>query len=90
MMERGHQHRHGRQGRGQPPPPGLFRLSSCAEGETRVIAVNPHLQLIEMGFFIGARVHVLRNDPGDRNLVLAVGPARYAIARRTVRDILVR
>ena len=64
-------------------------LCDCPEGGGGVIVANGDLKLMEMGLFLGAFVEVLRNHRRDSNLVVAVGPARYAIARSTARLILV-
>jgi Fe2+ transport system protein FeoA len=84
-------HRGGRGGRqdeassGDGPKP----LCECAEGVVGVIVSNGDLKSLEMGLFLGARVEVLRNHHRDSNLLVAVGPARYAVARSTARLIFI-
>lgn len=58
-------------------------LSECPEGVGGVIVSNGDLKSMEMGLFLGAHVEVLRNHRRDSNLLVAVGPARYAVARTT-------
>jgi Fe2+ transport system protein FeoA len=64
-------------------------LCHLAEGEGGVIVSNGDLKAMEMGLFLGAHVEVLRNHKRDSNLLVAVGPARYAVARSTARLILI-
>ena len=68
---------------------GVRPLSNCPEGADGVIVSNGDLKSMEMGLFLGARVEVLRNHRRDSNLLVAVGPARYAVARTTARLIFI-
>lgn len=54
-----------------------------------MIVSNGDLKSMEMGLYLGAHVEVLRNHRRDSNLLVAVGSARYAIARSTARLIFI-
>ncbi len=86
-------HRGGRDGQCEGPCSGgegqLRPLSDCPEGQGGVIVSNGDLKAMEMGLFLGTFVEVLRNHHRESNLVVAAGPARYAIARATAQLILI-
>ncbi len=65
-------------------------MGQCLEGDGGRIVSNGDLKTLEMGLFLGAQVRVLKNTPRDSNMVVAVGPARYAIARTTAQVILIQ
>ena len=72
--------------------PGPHSASFLAEGFEehlyRIVA-NPDRQSREMGFSPGMEVRVMRNVAGEHGLVVAVGSARYAVARPTAAAIRV-
>jgi len=55
-----------------------------------VVVSNPDKKTMEMGLFRGAPVSVVKNSPGDPNMVVAVGRSRYMISRTTAETIAVR
>lgn len=65
-------------------------LAACTQDADWVIVSNPNRKTLEMGLFKGARVHVIKNDPRDPNLVIAAGDSRYAVAREIAQRIKVR
>ncbi|MBN1554759.1 MAG: ferrous iron transport protein A [Phycisphaerae bacterium] len=92
-MGKRRRHRAGRHGEhdGIPSNANAPRpLCDCDEGEGGVIVSNGDLKSMEMGLYLGAYVEVLKNHHRDSNMVVAVGPARYAIARSTARLIFVQ
>lgn len=61
----------------------------CAGRQARIIC-NNDIKTIERGLYHGQQVSILRNEPTEPNLVVAVGEARYALDRRIAALISVR
>jgi Fe2+ transport system protein FeoA len=68
----------------------IHPLSDFASGVDVLVCSNPDRKTVEMGFFSGARVHILHNQSGESNLVIAVGDSRYTVPRETAQKIMVR
>ncbi len=51
---------------------------------------NNDIKTIERGLYHGKKVMSQRNEPGEPNIVVAVGDARYVLDRRIARMIRVR
>ena len=56
--------------------------------EYKVIS-NPKLKYIEMGLYHDSIVRIIKNNDCDRNLVIAVGDARYIISKNIAKTIMV-
>ena len=56
-------------------------LSACTGGEKGVVLSNPDHRTKEMGFAHGARIALVRNDPGDDSMVVVLNESRFAIPR---------
>jgi Fe2+ transport system protein FeoA len=65
-------------------------LSDFAQGADIVVISNSDRKTLEMGLFSGAPVHVMKNRPGDANMVVAAGESRYIIAKESAVKIQVR
>jgi len=65
-------------------------LSDFAQGADVVVISNGDKQTLEMGLFSGALVHVMKNRPGDANMVVAAGESRYIISKEAAAKISVR
>jgi Fe2+ transport system protein FeoA len=65
-------------------------LSDFAQGADVVVISNSDRKTLEMGLFSGALVHVIKNRPGDANMVVAAGESRYIIAKEAAAKIQVR
>ena len=65
-------------------------LSDFAQGANVVVVSNSDRKTLEMGLFSGALVHVMKNRPGDANMVVAVGESRYIISKEATAKIQVR
>lgn len=65
-------------------------LSDFAQGADVVVISNSDRKTLEMGLFSGALVHVMKNRPGDANMVVAAGESRYIIAKDAAQKIQVR
>lgn len=65
-------------------------LSDFAQGADVVIISNSDRKTLEMGLFSGAFVHVMKNRPGDANMVVAAGESRYIISKEAAQKIQVR
>lgn len=65
-------------------------LTDLHENDSAVITRNNDLRIIERGLYHGMRVSMFRNEPGEPNLIIAVGDARYVLDRRIASLIMVR
>lgn len=65
-------------------------LSDFAQGADVVVVSNSDRKTLEMGLFSGAFVHVMKNRPGDANMVVAAGESRYIISKEAAAKIQVR
>jgi len=65
-------------------------LSDFAQGADVVVISNSDKKTLEMGLFTGALVHVMKNRPGDANMVVAAGESRYIISKEAAAKIQVR
>ena len=80
-------------GRGQGGRDGIccaHLLSDFAQGADVVVISNGDRKTLEMGLFSGALVHVMKNRPGDANMVVAAGESRYIISKEAAVKIQVR
>ena len=80
-------------GRGQGGGQGVccaHPLSDFAQGADVVVMSNSDRKTLEMGLFSGALVHVMKNRPGDANMVVAAGESRYIISKEAAAKIQVR
>jgi Fe2+ transport system protein FeoA len=71
------------------PEPAVKMLDEGFEESAYHIVANPDRQSREMGFFPGMEVRILRNVEGEHGLVVAVGSARYVLARKAAQAIRV-
>ena len=65
-------------------------LAELCAGRLAFVTCNNDIKTIERGLYHGQRVSILRNEPGEPNIVVAVGEARYALDRRIAALIRVR
>lgn len=65
-------------------------LSLLSTGAEATITCNNDLKTIERGLYHGKKVSVFRGEPGEPNMVIAVGDARYVLDRRVASQIKVR
>jgi Fe2+ transport system protein FeoA len=66
-------------------------ILSDVPAETEVtITCNHNYMTIERGLYTGVRIRVLRNEPSEPNLVIAVEDARYVLDRRIADSIRIR
>jgi Fe2+ transport system protein FeoA len=65
-------------------------LSELAQGREALITCNNDIKTIERGLYHGKKVYAFRNEPGEPNIVTAVGDARYVLDRRVAKLIKVR
>ncbi len=65
-------------------------LANLATGQEALITCNNDLKTIERGLYHGKRVIAQRNEPGEPNIVIAVGDSRYVLDRRVAQQIRVR
>ncbi len=65
-------------------------LSDFAQGANVVVVSNSDRKTLEMGLFSGALVNVIKNRPGDANMVVAAGESRYIISKEAATKIQVR
>jgi len=65
-------------------------LCDFAQGADVVVVSNSDRKTLEMGLFSGALVHVMKNRPGDANMVVAAGESRYVISKEAAAKIQVR
>ena len=65
-------------------------LSDFAQGAQVVVISNGDRKTLEMGLFSGALVTVIKNRPGDANMVIAAGEGRYIISKAAAVKIQVR
>ncbi len=65
-------------------------LSELSTGSEALITCNNDIKTIERGLYHGKKVSAFRNEPGEPNLVVAVGDSRYVMDRRVARLIKVR
>lgn len=78
--------RHGRRGCG-----GQARLlTECATGECAKVVGNTGARAMEMGFFPGAAVCVLSNDPAAACMVVMAGASRLVLPREIAATVEVR
>ncbi len=68
---------------------GELALSECATGEGGVITGNTGTRAMEMGFFPGAAVRVLRHEPGAATLVVQAGETRFVIPRDVAATVMI-
>ncbi|MDP3115163.1 MAG: FeoA family protein [Candidatus Cloacimonadaceae bacterium] len=78
-------HRHCKCKRGD-----CISLSELGEGRSAMVTCNNDIRIIERGLYMGVSVSMLRNDPGQPNIVIAVGDARYVLDRRIADSVRVR
>jgi Fe2+ transport system protein FeoA len=65
-------------------------LSDFAQCADIVVISNSDRKTLEMGLFTGALVKVIKNRPGDANMVVAAGESRYIISKEAAAKIQVR
>lgn len=65
-------------------------LADLQTGKEALITCNNDIKTIERGLYHGKRVFTQRNEPGEPNIVIAVGDARYVLDRRVARQIMVK
>ncbi|MCB5247577.1 MAG: FeoA family protein [Candidatus Cloacimonetes bacterium] len=65
-------------------------LADLETGKEALITCNNDLKTIERGLYHGKRVIAQRNEPGEPNIVVAVGDARYVLDRRVAWQIRVK
>ncbi len=65
-------------------------LADLSTGKEALITCNNDIKTIERGLYHGKRVIAQRNEPGEPNIVIAVGDARYVLDRRVAGMIRVR
>lgn len=65
-------------------------LDELKSGKEALITCNNDIKTIERGLYHGKRIFTQRNEPGEPNIVVAVGDARYVLDRRVARQIRVR
>lgn len=71
-------------------PGSLDNLSQVGENSIVSITCNTDHKTVERGLYVGVQVKVLRNEPDEPNLIVAVGDARYVLDRRIARRIKVQ
>jgi len=65
-------------------------LSECQEDSKVVIVKNLDKKTVEMGLFCGMNVTVIKNDPGDPNIIVSAGDSRYILGRDIASGIRVK
>ncbi|NLK50415.1 MAG: ferrous iron transport protein A [Candidatus Cloacimonetes bacterium] len=65
-------------------------LTQLQTGQSALVSRNSDLRSIERGMYHGMQVNMFRNEPGEPNLIVAVGDARYVLDRRIAALIMVR
>jgi Fe2+ transport system protein FeoA len=65
-------------------------LNCVGSGEAAIITGNNDHRTMERGLCAGVQIMVMRNEPGEPNLVVAVGDARYVLDRRIAHKIKVK
>ena len=77
--------------RGSECPRGPYEeLSSVETDEFAVITCNNDHKTVERGLHTGVEVKIIRNEPDEPNIIIAVGDARYVLDRRIAHRIRVR
>lgn len=65
-------------------------LSECPDHQKVLIRNNPDLKTVELGIHSGSSLEVLKNHPGDSNLIISVHGDRYIIPRNIAQNIQVK
>lgn len=65
-------------------------LDECATGECVRVVGNRETRAMEMGFYPGAQVCVLSNDPSAASMVVSTGDTRLVLPREIAATIMVR
>lgn len=65
-------------------------LSSATQDSVVTIICNNDHKTVERGLYTGVKVKILRNEPEEPNIVIAVGDARYVLDRRIARRIKIK
>ncbi len=65
-------------------------LTECATGECATVVGNTGARSMEMGFYPGAAVRVLSNDPAAACLVVMAGQSRLVLPREIAATVAVR
>ena len=65
-------------------------LSEGEAGQCGVVVDNTGTRAMEMGFFPGAAVEVLSNEPGASSLVVLAGDSRFVVSREIAGTVVVR
>lgn len=73
-----------RRGGGESRP-----LSECASGECATVVGNTGARSLEMGFYPGAAVSVINNDPSAACMVVMTGESRFVIPREIAATVAV-
>jgi Fe2+ transport system protein FeoA len=65
-------------------------LSEGESGSCGEVVDNTGTRAMEMGFFPGAAVEVLSNEPGASSLVVLAGDSRFVVSREIAGTVIVR
>ncbi len=65
-------------------------LTQVPQGMSAVITCNQDHRTVERGLYTGVQVKVMKNEPGEPNMVIAVGDARYVLDKRIAQRIRVK
>lgn len=63
-------------------PLGGNSLSDALQDSVVTITCNNDHKTVERGLYTGVQVKILRNEPEEPNIVIAVSDARYVLDRR--------
>lgn len=66
------------------------RLDEAAAGDRALVMQNPDRKTRELGIFRGCIIDILKNEPADSALVIAVSDSRYVIAKHTAQKICIK
>jgi Fe2+ transport system protein FeoA len=64
-------------------------LSDCTTGECATVVGNTGARSMEMGFYPGAAVNVINNDPSAACMVVMAGESRFVIPREIAATVAV-
>ena len=65
-------------------------LNECSNGDQALVTGNPDKKTRELGIFSGVMINVIKNNDGHANMIIGVGDARYAIAKKVAQLICVK
>jgi len=64
-------------------------LSECATGECATVIGNARARAMEMGFYPGAAVRVISNEPAAACMVVMAGQSRFVVPREIAATVAV-